>query len=393
MSRVKISEYRAKKIIYSAFNKRYGGLEVDLSKELVDQLGALDSSKKFVVKLDQAVKKRNKLGLVFVNRKPTEVPADLNKLKKMGYSWALVEHYVEHVPEDEKFLAIVRAKEGIEVVFSSAGGVNVEKNREQLIKCTFDHFDYNRKNNLTSLNDEVLAKIYKIFIDNHMTYLELNPLLVVGKDLLPLDAAIEVDSAAMLYVDDNWQKNDIRNSQKQSKEEKAVSELSESSPASFSLRILNQRGSIFLLLSGGGASVVVADEIASRGLHDEIVNYGEYSGNPNEEETYIYTKSILSLIFKSTSKNKVLIIGGGTANFTDVSKTFDGILKAFREAEGIIREQNLAVFIRRGGPNYQQALKKMKNLLDDLGLKNDVCGPETSIAQIIEKALKEVRNV
>ena len=50
---------------------------------------------------------------------------------------------------------------------------------------------------------------------------------------------------------------------------------------------------------------------------------GEYSGGPNEQQTYAYAKTILDLMCKHPHKDgKILIIGGGIANFTNVADTF-----------------------------------------------------------------------
>ena len=43
------------------------------------------------------------------------------------------------------------------------------------------------------------------------------------------------------------------------------------------------------------ASVIYIDTIVDLGIGDELANYGEYSGNPNTEETYQYAKTILDL--------------------------------------------------------------------------------------------------
>lgn len=40
-------------------------------------------------------------------------------------------------------------------------------------------------------------------------------------------------------------------------------------------------------------------------------------------------------------QGKVLIIGGGIANFTDVAKTFSGIIKALREAASMLIEHKV----------------------------------------------------
>jgi ATP citrate (pro-S)-lyase len=59
------------------------------------------------------------------------------------------------------------------------------------------------------------------------------------------------------------------------------------------------------------------------GYASELANYGEYSGAPSEQQTYEYAKTILSLIVKEKNPDgKILIIGGGIANFTNVAATF-----------------------------------------------------------------------
>lgn len=77
------------------------------------------------------------------------------------------------------------------------------------------------------------------------------------------------------------------------------------------------------MVAGGGASVIYSDTICDLGFSSELANYGEYSGAPSEQQTYEYAKTILSLMTKEKhSKGKVLIIGGGIANFTNVAATF-----------------------------------------------------------------------
>ncbi len=77
------------------------------------------------------------------------------------------------------------------------------------------------------------------------------------------------------------------------------------------------------MVAGGGASVIYSDTICDLGGSDELANYGEYSGAPSEQQTYEYAKTILSLMTKEKDeRGKVLIIGGGIANFTNVAATF-----------------------------------------------------------------------
>lgn len=66
---------------------------------------------------------------------------------------------------------------------------------------------------------------------------------------------------------------------------------------------------------------------------EELANYGEYSGDPNEDMTYEYAKTIISLMTSGEALDggKVLIIGGGIANFTNVAQTFKGIIRAITD--------------------------------------------------------------
>ena len=54
-----------------------------------------------------------------------------------------------------------------------------------------------------------------------------------------------------------------------------------------------------------------------------LSSVGEYSGGPNEQQTYAYAKTVLDLMCKHPHEDgKILIIGGGIANFTNVADTF-----------------------------------------------------------------------
>ena len=141
-------------------------------------------------------------------------------------------------------------------------------------------------------------------------------------------------------------------------------------------------------MSGGGASVVVADELSQLGYHADIANYGEYSGNPSEDETYVYAQQILNLALNSKASKKILIIAGGVANFTDVGKTFAGIIRAVQDRAGAIKKQKVSVFVRRGGPNQEAGLKAIKEALDQINVRNHVYGPDKSLADVLGQVAK-----
>ncbi|MBN2602926.1 MAG: ATPase, partial [Candidatus Thermoplasmatota archaeon] len=138
------------------------------------------------------------------------------------------------------------------------------------------------------------------------------------------------------------------------------------------------------------ASVIYADTIVDLGFRDELANYGEYSGDPSKEFTYQYAKTILDLMTREKApkgKPKFLIIGGGIANFTDVAKTFAGITMALKEYKKKLQDTNVKIYVRRGGPNYQEGLCIMKKLGEELGLTIEVYGPETHMTRVVPMAL------
>jgi ATP-citrate lyase beta-subunit len=88
-------------------------------------------------------------------------------------------------------------------------------------------------------------------------------------------------------------------------------------------------------------------------------------------------------------RDKILIIGGAIANFTDVAKTFTGIIQAFEEYADKMKEIGVKIYVRRGGPNYEKGLKDIKEAADRLGLYIEVYGPETHVTDIVRMALEK----
>jgi succinyl-CoA synthetase beta subunit len=91
---------------------------------------------------------------------------------------------------------------------------------------------------------------------------------------------------------------------------------------------------------------------------------------------------------KKHPDGKLLLIGGGISNFTDVASTFKGIIKALKEYKNELRENDIKIFVRRGGPNYKLGLLQMKELGEEIGIPIEVYGPETHMTKIVSIALK-----
>lgn len=86
---------------------------------------------------------------------------------------------------------------------------------------------------------------------------------------------------------------------------------------------------------------------------------------------------------------KLLIVGGGIANFTNVADTFKGIIRALKEYQTPLQQHKVRIFVRRGGPNYQEGLKAMRLLGETLGVDIEVFGPETHITHPVTLALSK----
>lgn len=395
MARVKISEYRAKKIISEHLGLPYHGVSFDADD---DNIAKLDDffkpEKKYVVKVDQGVKKRFKQGLVKLEMTRVDEMVDaMSEMRRKGYRYFLIEEMVPHEQTSEKYISLQRTGKGIVINYSSKGGVDIEEHKEEVQSLLYkDSKDAETIAVALGVEREAfIEKLIEAFDIYYFSFLEINPLVVEFKKPYLLDIAAEVDSAAEFF-EDGWASSDFRNSKLGgiTQEEKNVKLLAQKSSSSLTLTVLNPDGSIFMLLSGGGVSVALADEVSNLGKGHELANYGEYSGNPTEEETYIYTKNLLSLLLSSKAPKKVLIIGGGVANFTDVRVTFKGVVRALDEVKDKLQEQNVKIFVRRGGPHQKEGLLTMEKFLSENNLLGVVAGPEMVLSDIVDMAIKNI---
>merc|ERR1712223_172560 len=235
-----------------------------------------------------------------------------------------------------------------------------------------------------------IATLYKQYVALHFTYLEVNPLVVTQGKVWVLDLAAKLDATADFVCRNKWGEVDYPPpfGRDATPEEAKIREMDSKTGASLKLTILNETGRIWTLVAGGGASVIFADTIVELGGVKELANYGEYSGGPNEEQTYGYARTVIDLMCKHQHPDgKVLIIGGGIANFTNVAATFKGIKQALEEFQSSIRDHGIKIFVRRAGPNYQEGLRVMREVGQNLGIPLSVFGPETHMTAIVGMAL------
>lgn len=318
----------------------------------------------------------------------------------------LVEPFVPHNDDEEYFVCILTAPEHDLILLSAKGGINIEEHWDQVLEVKIplgaekDQIYSEIKSSLSSeFKDQAAftqftASLYQFFKDYHYSYLEINPLVIQGDQVFILDSVAKLDDTARFIRSREWggiiEYPTPFGILEPSREEKMIQAMDEASGASMKLTLLNLQGRVWTLVAGGGASVVYADTIADLIGVEELANYGEYSGNPSVDETYTYAKTVFDLMTKEKDpqgRDKILFIGGGIANFTDVAKTFEGIIRAMRETHKKMQKVGVNIYVRRGGPNYEAGLKNISEAGEELGLNIEVYGPETHITDIIRIAL------
>lgn len=386
MSRVVLSEFTAKSII---IGKGYRGMQVRSGEKVAKPK---DAKARYVAKVDQGVKKRFKQGLVAVDVSFADAIAATKKWEKKGFTQFIIEPMISHDASEEKYLSLERVREGVRVLFAGEGGVDIEAHPEKVETYIVKKPDDASKVARTLGVPEIFFEnLLKTFDEAHFAFLEINPLIVRGDEVFLLDAALLVDSAGAFFTRGKWSEDDVVGRvAKKHPAEARVNELDATTPASLKLTVVDPDAEVFFLLSAGGGSIVIADQVQLSGAGKKLGNFGEYSGGPTREETYLYAKEILGLLVQSKSKKKALVIAGPVANFTDVKKTFLGIIDALTEVAPTLRKQGVKIYVRRGGPNEAAGLALMKDFLVREQLFGSLYGSEALITAAVTDALNSL---
>lgn len=417
-----IREYHGKKMLarhldsYTCVSVGYDGRIVLVSSETDWAQLKKDNpwleTEKLVAKPDQLFGKRGKHGLVLVNKNFAEtkswIEERLGKKQVVNgidgtLTHFLIEPCVAH--EAEYYAAIKSTAEGDVIYFSLEGGINVEENWDKVVTIKIPVLDGIEAVDVEKLlpaelgqNKKMVASflrgLYKYFAALHFAYLEINPFAIAGQKIVPLDMVAKLDDTAEFCCAKLWGEDlefPAAFGQHHSPEEQKIRELDALSGASLKLTLLNPDGIIWNMVAGGGASVIYADTVCDLGFSKELAFYGEYSGNPSANLTYEYAKVVLDLMTRkpdAKGRAKTLLLGGGIANFTDVAKTFTGVIKAMNEFGDKLKKVNARIFVRRGGPNYQEGLANLKAAANKIGVPIEVHGPEYHMTRIVSDALK-----
>ena len=386
MPNKKLSEYQIKTLFN--FDCQF----INLSSKVK----ASDDSKKYVVKTDNGVKHRMLNGLVKLNYTLDEcyqwvssmATNDNYIVESMATYDTCSEYYISIRPSSSHYN---------EILFTKSGGIHLDNPEAECIRylqpldCFVDEYFSGIEHELV----QFIKRIYMLYLKYHFTFLECNPFVfdTLKQQYIPLDITGTIDSDAIYLFsreDRELIQMDYIHEQTLSPAEEAIKALDERTGGSLKFTLLNPNGTIWTLVAGGGASVVYTDAIVNRGYQSQLANYGEYSGDPQEELVEAYCDQLFSCM-KNVPIHKTLFIGGAIANFTDIYSTFSGIIKSIHKNNKVLKDTN--VYVRRGGPNCKKALVEIKKVLDSYGIYNEVYDQTTNITKIVEIALPNLNQL
>lgn len=434
MAQRAIREYDGKRLFHENWKHYFDGFRYGFESVLVtsgDELRGLAqkseyqwlNEKALVAKPDMLFGKRGKNDLVlFKVDKPGDVTLEdaakwiddksshqttLLTGQRGVLTHFIIEPFTPHTQDQEYYVSATTVGEDDVLYMSAEGGMEVEegwdeKVNEVAIPITMCDADIehaikaNIPEGIPTENRERFGsfaiQFFKFYRDLNFAYLEINPIVMIENDTHVLDLVARLDDTAGFLMAKTWGDVEFPTAfgmEDQSPEEKAIAQADAKSGASLKLTVLNPLGRIWTMVAGGGASVVYADTIADFAGVKDLANYGEYSGGPTADETQFYAETVFDLMTRHDDpRGKILIIGGAIANFTDVAKTFTGIIRAFENYAEKLKAHNTKIYVRRGGPNFEIGLKNIKEAAEKLGLYIEVYGPETHVTDIVRMALE-----
>jgi len=370
------------------------------SVEELSKLGGTNDwlkNSKLVVKAHEALGSRYKLGLVKVglDLKGAQAAAQEMLGRQVGsitITQVIVSEMIPH--QDEYYVAVKSTREGAEVLVASCGGIEVEANWARVKRLPVEVGDTPPGEALEALAQEAqfsgpminkvagfAGKLFACFDNEDAQYLEVNPVVVRESDgeLVALDAVTLLDADAKFRHSDWTFPFAAEFGRAYTKEELDV--MAVDSKIKGSVKFIEiPGGDTAMLPAGGGASVYYSDAVVARG--GKLANYAEYSGDPADWAVEVLTDKVCSL-----PGIRSIIVGGAIANFTDVKKTFGGIIAGFRKAKEEGKLNGVKIWVRRGGPREKEGLDAMRALRDE-GFDIHVYDRHTPLTDIVDKAIQ-----
>ncbi|MBT2969238.1 MAG: succinate--CoA ligase subunit beta [gamma proteobacterium symbiont of Ctena orbiculata] len=195
---------------------------------------------------------------------------------------------------------------------------------------------------------KIMMALYKLYIDNDVSLIEINPLIATSSgDLIALDAKVNLDSNALYRHQELLALRDV--TQEDEKEAAA---------AQHDLNYITLDGSIGCMVNGAGLAMATMDMVKLHG--GEPANFLDVGGGTTAERVTEAFKLILS-----DAKVKTVLVN-----------IFGGIVRCDLIAEGIITAArsigvSIPVVVRLEGTNAEQGLEMLETSGLDFQTAND----------------------
>ncbi|RLC25547.1 MAG: ADP-forming succinate--CoA ligase subunit beta [Deltaproteobacteria bacterium] len=366
---MKIHEYQAKKL-FEKYNVPVPdgkvAFSVDEAKETASGLGGFP----VVVKAQIHAGGRGKGGGVKLASSMEEVEALANEILGMtlvthqtGPEGKLVKKLLVEAGqkiEKEFYLSLLvdRATASVVIMASRDGGMDIEKvaanTPERIIKVHVDPLMGIQGYQLRQVGfalelppaamkefSGLLANLYKFFIANDCSLVEINPLILTSDDkVLALDAKVDFDSNALYRHKNLMELRDL------DEEDPLEVEASE-----YNLNYINLDGNVGNIVNGAGLAMATMDIIKNAGATP--ANFMDVGGGASANQV----ENALRIILADDKVKAVLI------------NIFGGILRCDVFAQGVVDAAkktgiNIPVVVRMEGTNVDEG----KKILSDAGL-------------------------
>ncbi|MEW6090953.1 ADP-forming succinate--CoA ligase subunit beta [Parvibaculum sp.] len=283
--------------------------------------------------------------------------------------------------ERELYLSVLvdRATSRISFIASTEGGMDIEevaaKTPEKILSFSVDPASgissfHGRKvayalgleGDLNKQGVALIEKLYKAFVAEDMSMLEINPLVVTGEGkLVCLDAKVNFDSNALYRHKDIVELRDL-----------TEEDPSEVEASKYDLNYIKLDGKIGCMVNGAGLAMATMDIIKLYG--SEPANFLDVGGGATKEKVTAAFKIILS----DPSVEGILV------------NIFGGIMRCDIIAEGVVaaaKEVSLSVplVVRLEGTNVELG----KKIMAESGLPIISADNLADAAEKIVKAVKE----
>jgi ATP-citrate lyase beta-subunit len=366
----------------------------DLEEKIADNPWLKNTQ--LVAKAHEALGSRFKLGLVRVKLNFTQARSAVKGMIGRRVGGLTVREVIisEMIPHSREYYAAVQTtRKGADILLATCGGIDVEDNWDRVKSLSVVVGDTPSKRALETLARKAgfagdlvgkvadfAGKLFAAYDNEDGQYLEVNPLVQQssGSTLVALDVVTLLDADAKYRHPDWTFPFAAEFGRAYTQDEKEL--MAVDAKVKGSIKFIEiPGGDTAMLPAGGGASVYYCDAVVSRG--GKLANYTEYSGDPPDWAVQALTEKVCDL-----PGIKRVIVGGAIANFTDVKKTFGGIIAGFRKAKAKGKMDKVQIWVRRGGPREKEGLAAMRELAKE-GFKINVFDRTTPLTDIVDMAL------